>query len=252
MGAFSATGAIEGQWKIRTGVLVCLSEQQFMDCNGYDYACAGGRMDQAWLWAHNRNLCAESGYAYEAARGSCRQNDCDVGIAGSSTPSPFGSGVIGGMRVRESESALKISLQDQPTSVAIQAYQKGFYLYISGVYTGSCGSDLDHAVLAVGYGEDGGLSYWKLKNSWSDAWGDAGYIRIQRNQTANDGKGMCGIFSDAAFVLVSTSPTPSPAPSNASCPSRTPSPPSTPDCSNKLDILWCHFCWMIVLFLAND
>ena len=55
----------------------------------------------------------------------------------------------------------------------------------------NCGTDLNHAVLLVGYGPD----YWKLKNSWGSDWGEGGYFRLKR------GKNMCGIADSASYPV---------------------------------------------------
>ena len=77
-----------------------------------------------------------------------------------------------------------------PVSVCYEVVS-GFSDYKSGVYTStSCGStemDVNHAVLAVGFGEEDGQKYWLVKNSWGRTWGDQGYFKIAR------GVNMCAI-----------------------------------------------------------
>jgi cathepsin H len=53
--------------------------------------------------------------------------------------------------------------------------------------------DVNHAVLAVGYGTEDGLDYWVVKNSWGALWGDQGYFKIQR------GVNMCGVADCNAY-----------------------------------------------------
>jgi len=80
----------------------------------------------------------------------------------------------------------------QPVSVAFQVADD-FKDIGTGVYTSTeCKNgpdDVNHAVLAVGYGNDAdsGLDYWLIKNSWGTEWGDKGFFKIER------GVNMCGI-----------------------------------------------------------
>ena len=87
----------------------------------------------------------------------------------------------------------------QPVSVAIEADSLVFQFYGGGIIDSArCGTDLDHGVLIVGYGEEKGKMYWILKNSWGPDWGENGYFRIARSESTND-PGICGVAMQPAF-----------------------------------------------------
>jgi C1A family cysteine protease len=73
---------------------------------------------------------------------------------------------------------LKAALVLGPVSVAIEADQFAFQAYSGGIITSKCGTKLNHAVLAVGYGTENGIEYFLVKNSWGASWGDKGYAKI--------------------------------------------------------------------------
>ncbi|KAJ1440392.1 Peptidase C1A, papain C-terminal [Sesbania bispinosa] len=72
------------------------------------------------------------------------------------------------------ENALKRAVAHQPVSVAIEASGRALQLYQSGVFTGKCGTRLDHGVVVVGYGTENGVEYW-----WGTGWGEDGYFKTQ-------------------------------------------------------------------------
>jgi C1A family cysteine protease len=99
------------------------------------------------------------------------------------------------------ELMLKSAVYQNPTSVSIEADTRTFQFYSSGILDSTaCGTTLDHGVLAVGYGEEGGQKYWTVKNSWGSDWGENGYIRIARSDSTNT-EGICGIAMDASFIV---------------------------------------------------
>jgi len=184
--AFSATGSIEGAVYLAHGHLTSLSEQQLVDCStSYGNAgCNGGLMDSAFKYVQANGLCQENAYPYTAKNGACKSSSC--------TPST-NSKITGYKDVSHSEGSLGLAVDITPVSVAIEADQSGFQLYKSGVFCGTCGTNLDHGVLAVGYGDEGSSPYWKVKNSWGTSWGESGYIRMCRNSNK------CGISNEPSY-----------------------------------------------------
>ncbi|MBT2946253.1 C1 family peptidase, partial [Vibrio anguillarum] len=79
------------------------------------------------------------------------------------------------------EKALQMAVAHQPVSIALEAGGRDFQHYKSGIFTGKCGTAVDHGVVAAGYGTENGMDYWIVRNSWGAKWGEKGYLRVQRN-----------------------------------------------------------------------
>lgn len=215
--AFSSTGGLEGQWEIATGSLQSMSEQQLVDCskNGGNAGCNGGLMDNSFEWYENQASATENSYPYTGRDGSCKSS-------GWTTAVPKG-GVTGYKDISSEALLLDAVTNTGPVSVAIEADQSSFQGYSGGVLTGSCGTNLDHGVLAVGFGSESGTDYWKVKNSWGSSWGMNGYVLIQR------GVNKCGIQDGPpSYPTVSGAPVPPPAPTPPTPPQPPPAPTPAP------------------------
>lgn len=184
--AFSAVGAMEGLIMITTGNLVSLSEQQILDCDESDgnQGCNGGYMDNAFQYViNNGGVTTEDAYPYSAVQGTCQNIQPAATISGFQDL-PSGD-----------ENALANAVANQPVSVGVDGGSSPFQFYQGGIYDGDgCGTDMNHAVTAIGYGaDDQGSQYWILKNSWGTGWGQNGFMQLQM------GVGACGISTMASY-----------------------------------------------------
>ncbi|KAK8931006.1 Cysteine proteinase 2 [Platanthera zijinensis] len=190
---FSTTGALEAAYTQLTGKSISLSEQQLVDCaSAYNnFGCNGGLPSQAFEYIkYNGGLDTEEAYPYQGVNGLCNFKSENVGVK-----------VINSVNITlgdEDELKHAVGLV-RPVSVAFEV-AKGFRFYKKGVFSSDiCGNtpmDVNHAVLAVGYGVEDGISYWLIKNSWGEDWGDSGYFKME------SGKNMCGVATCASYPVV--------------------------------------------------
>ena len=191
--AFSTCGALEGLAAINTGTIPTFSPQQLVDCAGGPYeneGCNGGDMSAAFWYVIDNGITEDSLYPYKAKDQKCAY-----------TPSMKKYSISGCAAVPANKTkALESAVVKQPVSIAVEADTLQFQFYRTGVFSGKCGTDLDHGIVLAGYGTQDGKDYWECKNSWGATWGMNGYILILK--TDDDGPGQCGIMMDNSVPLV--------------------------------------------------
>jgi len=221
---FSTVETFESHIAIKTGKLFVLSEQQIVSCAknpgkcGGSGGCEGATQEIAFNYTRDAGgLSLESSYPYQGSDSTCD----------STKVKPVAT--IDGYVKLDSNNATQLQAaiaQVGPIAISIAASGFAFQLYGGGVLSGNCGWDIDHAVVAVGYGVDSSTNqgFWLVRNSWGAGWGEAGYVRIFRSTTATpeacgtdstpgDGDGCpdgpqtiqvcgeCGILSDSSYAF---------------------------------------------------
>jgi cathepsin F len=200
--AFATAQNVESLWALHGGELRSLSAQEVVDCSAScapegsfgdvcNSSCAGG-----WPWSAFADiiqlggLSSEAQYPYVGVAGGCN-------AANSSAPLDVAATITGYTCLGSDEAVLRNWLLARgPFTVALDASRLA--LYAGGVYApADCSeTELDHAVLVVGYGTEDGTDFWTVKNSWGDAWGEGGYFRLAR------GRNMCGVANAASTAVI--------------------------------------------------
>ncbi|OWZ19319.1 Cysteine protease [Phytophthora megakarya] len=181
--AFAAVAALEAAVCLAGQPLTLLSEQQLVDCDQTSYACQGGFPGDALTYIqHVGGICTEEAYPYVSGdsgdRDSCQSSCTSEAVT-----------IRKVVNVPESDAGLVEAISGRPVAVGVAAGNPTWKQYKSGIVSSCTTTDLDHAVLAVGYTS----SYFKIKNSWSTKWGEDGYIRLKRGDGTSSA-GTCGII----------------------------------------------------------
>jgi cathepsin H len=195
---FSTAGSMEAHHFLKYGTLKNLSEQQLVDCADAfnNHGCNGGLPSQAFEYlkfAGGQDT--EAQYPYTAVTGKKCKYD--------GKPAAKVKSVVNITSLDEGELYSAVGTEG-PVSIAFQV-ASDFRYYQSGVYNGTCASgpaDVNHAVVAVGYGVERygphlkhQNPYFIVRNSWGAGWGMDGYFRIAR------GYNKCGLADCASFPV---------------------------------------------------
>lgn len=187
--AFSAIGNIEGQWFMKIRRLLSLSQQELLDCDTINHGCGGGSPINAFEAVKQLGgLELADDYPYLGFQEQCELDHRKLVVQ-----------VNGSIVIPKDENQIAEYLYKHgPLSVGINVSPLQYYT--SGILhpsTSNCDPvELDYSVLAVGFGNEQGVPYWTLKNSWGVKWGEQGYFRLYR------GNGTCGINEAAVSVIV--------------------------------------------------
>lgn len=183
--SFSTTGVLEGAVKIKRGTLPSYSEQQLVDCCGKKgfqcQGCSGAWPEWALNYVNSAGIVGESSYPYKAVEGACQPVTGEKIL---SSAKPWTMVAAG------NTAALKTVAATSPVSVCVDA--SNWSAYKSGTFSNCGTTNLNHAVLLVGYEDNGN---WLVKNSWGTSWGDQGYIHLAPGNT-------CGVAQHAITVNI--------------------------------------------------
>ena len=216
--AFSTVAVVESHIAIQEKSLLLFSEQQLVDCApnpqhcGGTGGCEGSTQELGFDYFSNGGINLSKDYPYKGRDGTC-----------ASASKKKVATIAGFTKLKENDYNELITAVATQGPVAISVAATEWQFYSSGVYNGDCGTEINHAVTAVGYGVDPDAgAYWLVRNSWSSSWGEDGYIRVAREDSAADVKcdidynpsagsacdggpsqvtvcGLCGILSDSSI-----------------------------------------------------
>lgn len=208
--ALAAASALDAHIRKATGMHIDVSEQELIDCtygsHGSNSCSKGGTREDAFQYAMRHGVAEVKHYPFVSAR-SGHQGTCNLGHG----VEPI-AGIRGWQQVEANNvfALMEAVARVGPIAVGIDA-SKHWDFYQGGILD-TCDHHhmvMIHDALLVGYGEERGVKYWLLQNSWGSDWGEAGFIRIKRHHKkicARDSEeknqmdcGECGILSDPVY-----------------------------------------------------
>lgn len=186
--AFSATEQIESDYMLQKKVQVHLAPQELVDCKAdrsERFGCKGGSTEGAYKVVEALGgMEPEHAYPYTHLNQRCsfQKSKARVQIASF-------------QQVGKGNEAVMKSYVGSTGPLSVCGSAKSWKGYKGGILS-NCVSGGGHCFQIVGYGVQGGVNYWKVRNSWGSHWGEEGHIRIKMN------KNMCNIANNPTKVVI--------------------------------------------------
>eukprot|EP00595_Chromulina_sp_UTEXLB2642_P000241 CAMPEP_0196761994 /NCGR_PEP_ID=MMETSP1095-20130614/1326_1 /TAXON_ID=96789 ORGANISM="Chromulina nebulosa, Strain UTEXLB2642" /NCGR_SAMPLE_ID=MMETSP1095 /ASSEMBLY_ACC=CAM_ASM_000446 /LENGTH=258 /DNA_ID=CAMNT_0042112195 /DNA_START=348 /DNA_END=1121 /DNA_ORIENTATION=+ len=189
--AFAATATLESHAALSTGLLYDFSVEQVTSCTpnpdscgGYG-GCAGATAELAFDYISGSvGITQEYQLGYKSYYGS---QSCEKVI------SPMAVVTFDGyVHLPQNNYTALLNAIATVGPVAINVDASTWGAYESGIFNGcnQASPDVNHVVVAAGYGEENGQKYWLVRNSWSPSWGEKGFIRVARLDNEEE---VCGL-----------------------------------------------------------
>ena len=196
--AFATAAVLESLYAIKNKArsVTDLSAQQILDCSSDgNNGCSGGNFPPSlrYLSTQGAKLATFASYPYAGKKQICRTSGTNQ--------VNLGQIQYGSIPQGDENNMAQTLVSSGPLFIGLDADSKLFMFYKAGILSiSNCPNrrqDMDHAMTVVGYGYDSALkkSYWIIKNSWGEKWGESGYLRL-----AKDEGNMCGIASMAYYA----------------------------------------------------
>jgi hypothetical protein len=221
--AFSATEAIESQMILGTGgkFAFTLSPQQIASCapgNGtygclgcsggftegaYDYVKSAPGLANGFFIPYAQSLTeSENTKACPTAKVSAITGEYEQLQGGYAQVTGYKYAVkpcTSGTCEKQDLKGFAAALEESPLSICVNA--GAWNDYTGGVMTsaacGPMGADYqDHCVMATGFNSTASTPYWIVRNSWSNTWGEEGYVYLEMAENT------CGLADDATIPEV--------------------------------------------------
>uniref|UniRef100_A0A1I7TYA4 Pept_C1 domain-containing protein n=1 Tax=Caenorhabditis tropicalis TaxID=1561998 RepID=A0A1I7TYA4_9PELO len=186
--AFSVVAAIESQFAIKKKMLLSLSEQELVDCDVQSKGCQGGYVQTALLYAMEKGLETDTDYPYSGIQhNQCSYKKEKVLVK-----------IDNAYKLKADEDLIANVVANNGPVSFLMPVPRSFMSYRSGIFNPSwaeCQTQAvgNHVITIVGFGREGNLRYWIVKNSFGTGWGEQGYFRMAR------GFNVCG-FTNNVFT----------------------------------------------------